>query len=203
MSKEFIVTQITLLERLAIERTGEDDSAWGRFFELYYPAMIEFAKGIGGGESSEDIVQDVLVKLVNILRSGRYERQDGKSFRAYLKTLIRNQMYDLYRRELSRGHGLRIAMTDEIAETTPALPVDFGKTIDEEWATACRNAAVAHVLTKTALSLQSKAVYKAYVIDGNPIDEVARRFGIPKNNVSKIKERVEKMVFALVEEYGR
>ena len=47
---------------------------------------------------------------------------------------------------------------------------------------------------KTALAQKSKDVYRSYVIDERPIDEVAAAFGIPNNSVSQIKTRVERMI---------
>ena len=58
------------------------------------------------------------------------------------------------------------------------------------------------MLTKTALSAQSKAVYRAYVLDERPIGEVAAEFGIPRNSVSQIKTRVERLIAAVETEYG-
>ena len=102
MSKEFVQTQVTLLQRIAVENTGEDEAAWARFFELYYPAMVVFTRGKGAADSAEDVAAEVLAKHVDVLRNGRYVREPGKTFRGYLKTLIRNQLNDLYRR---RRHG--------------------------------------------------------------------------------------------------
>ena len=73
--------------------------------------------------------------------------------------------------------------------------------IDVKWRLARRTAAVEWALSKTALSAQSKAVYRAYVIDGCPIGEVAAKFAIPRNLVSQIKTRVERMISAIEAEF--
>ena len=202
MNHEFVRTQMTLLQRIAIEKTGEDEATWARFFELYYPAMVFFAKGLGGYDNAEDVASEVLVKLVDVLRHGKYERQPGKSFRAYVKTLIRNQLNDLYRKEKARGLGLKVELTDQIKEEVAGEDQDFALKLDTEWAEACQSAAVEHVLTKTALSEQSKSVYREYVVKGRPIDDVANEFGISKNVVSQIKTRIERMISAIAAEYG-
>ena len=202
MNHEFVKTQMTLLQRIAIEKTGEDEATWARFFELYYPAMVFFAKGLGGNDNAEDVASEVLVKLVDVLRHGKYERQPGKSFRAYVKTLIRNQLNDLYRKEKARGLGLKVELTDQIKEEVAGEDQDFALKLDTDWAEACQNAAVQHVLTKTALSEQSKSVYREYVVKGRPIDDVANEFGISKNVVSQIKTRIERMISAIAAEYG-
>ena len=202
MSQEFVQTQVTLLQRIAVEKTGEDEAAWARFFELYYPAMVVFARGKGAADSAEDVAAEVLAKLVDVLRNGRYVREPGKTFRGYLKTLIRNQLYDRYRREQVRGLGRNVELTDEIKDEVADAGHDIAGALDLEWANACQSAAVQHVLTKTALSAQSKAVYREYVLEGRPIGEVAKKFGLPKNSVSQIKTRVERMISAIVAEYG-
>jgi len=202
MSHEFIQTSVTLLQRIAVEKTGEDEAAWVRFWELYQPAMLMFAQSIGGGENSEDIVQDVLAKLVSTLKRGGYVRQDGKLFRSYLKTLIRRQLIDVYRREKARGFGRNVELTTSIADDTAAAEKEVGSSLDMDWAKACRKAALGHVLTKTALAKQSKDIYRAYVLEDRPIGEVAKTFGVSKNDVSQIKLRVNRMVENQLAEYG-
>jgi len=54
-------------------------------------------------------------------------------------------------------------------------------------------------LTKTALSKQTKDIYRAYVIEELPIKEVTKRFGVSENVVSQAKTRVGKMIAALEE----
>jgi len=194
MGREFIQTSVTLLQRIAIQRSGEDEASWVRFWELYQPAMLVFAQSIGGGENSEDIVQDVLVKLVNELKNGGYVRQAGKRFRSYLKTLIRRQLIDAYRKEKARGYGRTVELTEGIVEDTAGTNKDVGRELDEEWVRACHSAVVDHVLTKTALAKQSREIYRAYVLEGRPVGDVAREFGVSKNLVSQIKTRVDKMI---------
>ena len=53
---------------------------------------------------------------------------------------------------------------------------------------------VEHVLAKTALAERSKAIYRAYVLEGRPIGEVAAAFGVPNNTVFQTKTRVERMI---------
>jgi predicted DNA-binding protein YlxM (UPF0122 family) len=82
-----------------------------------------------------------------------------------------------------------------------AVDSEIVATIDAKWRLARRTAAVEWTLTKTALSAQSKAVYKAYVLEERPIGEVAAKFGIPRNSVSQIKTRVERMISAIEAEF--
>ena len=84
----------------------------------------------------------------------------------------------------------------------PGVDSETAALIDAKWLIARRKAAVEWALTKTALSAQSKAVYRAYVIEERPIGEVAATFGISRNSVSQIKTRVEKMIAAIETEFA-
>ncbi len=181
-----------------MEKTGEDQASWARFFELYEPAMVKFAEAHGGGEAAEDVVQDVFVKLVDILRHGRFELKRGTKFRSFLATLIRNQLADHYRREQVRGGGRKVPLEEWSASVEP----EAAARLDVEWRLARHRAALEHVLTKTALSEQSKAIYGDYVVREMGIEEVARKYGVSRNLVSQIKTRVERMVGAVEAEYG-
>ena len=74
--------------------------------------MLKYAEMFCKVGDAEDIVQRVLVKLVEILRDGRYERRKGAPFKTYLKRLIKNEFLDWRRSESSRGDGLKIPLSE-------------------------------------------------------------------------------------------
>lgn len=189
----FVKTQLTLLQRLGDDESCQYNDDWARFFDLYYPAMVKFVEIRNRKDVSEDIAQRVFVKLVKIFREGRYQRQPGKSFHGYLMTLLRNELVDLDRYENARGEGLTVA----IGEETVTLPEDVGARLDVRWRLARHQAAVEHVLTQTPVSEKHKAIYTAYVLEERPIDEVAAKFGVSKNDVSQIKTRIGRRVKAI------
>ena len=191
----FPETSVTLLSKLAAQVTGEDEANWARFADLYVPAIRDFARRHGDGRDVDDVVQDVLAGLVRILRGGRFSVREGKgNFRAYLAKMIRSQLYMAYRREKARGLGLTVPLDD----AEPSVPADsVTAALDAEWAAARHRAAVEHVLTKTLVSDLNKRLYRAYVVEERPIDEVAREFGVTRNQVSQAKTRIGRMVAAI------
>ena len=90
-----------------------------------------------------------------------------------------------------------MSIDDPDAGVDPSVDSATAAVIDAKWRLARRKAAVEWALTRTALSAQSKAVYRAYVIEERPIGEVAAEFSIPRNSVSQIKTRVERMIAAI------
>lgn len=192
----FPPTSLTLLQKLAIEVTGESEAAWVRFFALYTPAIRRFAEYNDSTHDPDDVVQDVYMKLVEVMRSGKYRPERAK-FRTFLAMLIRHELIALYRKDQARGGAANVPI-DDVADEL-AVPAGQAERVDLDWARAKHEAAVEHVLTKTAMSAQSKAVYRAHVLEGKSADEVAAQFGITKNLVGQIKFRVDKAV-AIIEE---
>ena len=141
------------------------------------------------------MVQDVYVHLVKILSERRYDAEKSQ-FRTFLKMLIRRQIIRIYRHERSHGADLEVPLKSQTKASV--VQPEQGLALDLAWIKARRAAAVEHVLTKTALSAKTKAVYRAHVIDGMPADKTCEKFGIDGNYLRQIKFRVEKAI-ALVE----
>ena len=192
-------TPVSLLVRIASEKTGiRDEAAWTRLFELYAPVIRAFAEERGVGDERDDVVQEIFMKLAAVLGDGRVKvGGDAGKFRRYLATLIRNELVSRWRRRQARGEGTTMSLDDPEAGAEPGVDSETAALIDAKWRIARRKAAVEWTLSKTALSPQSKAVYRAYAIDERPIGEVAAAFGIPRNSVSQIKTRVERMIAAV------
>ena len=182
-------TPVTLIARMAAQATGEDEATWVKFFELYQPVIRHFAEFAGARSDTDDVVQDVMVKLVEVFRSGAYRPEKGR-FRAFLATITRREVINRWQKAQARAEGRQVPIDD----VQLAVPPEAAAMLDAKWRLAQHAAAVEHVLTRTALAQKSKDVYRAYVLEERPIGEVAKAFGIPRNSVSQIKTRVEAMI---------
>lgn len=198
LDARFATTQVDLLAGLQSERTGELESSWRRFFELYYPAMVAYARMFCQAADAEDIAQKVLVKLSGILRTGRYEKREGVSFRAYLKRLIKNEFIDWRRFEDARGAGRKVPLSENSLVFNDTAP----DVIDREWRLAIREAAVNHVLSATAMPDNMRRAYRAYVIEGRSPDDVAKSLGVSRNYVLLAKSRISSRIAAVESLYG-
>ena len=192
----FPATSQTLLQKLAAQITGERESAWVRFFGLYEPAIKRFVTYHDSDHDPEDVAQEIFLKLVNVVKSGGYSPAKGR-FRAFLATMIRRHLVSLYRKDQARGAGMFV----DIDEVELTVPPDIAEQIDAKWRMARHQSAIEHVLTKTAISAQSRAIYRAYVEDEMPLEEVSARFGVTKAAIYKIKSRVEHMAAIVEEEF--
>lgn len=186
-------TPVTMLARMAARVTGESEAGWVRFFELYEPVIKKFAEFAGAKRDSEDVVQDVFVKLVEVFRRGGYNPEKGK-FRSYLSTMIRREVVNRWQKAKVRGEGCHVSIDNDDSPLEVAVASETAAILDAKWRLAQHAAAVEHILTKTALAQKSKDIYHEYVIKERPIGEVAKEFGVPNNSVSQIKTRVERMI---------
>ena len=193
----FPETSMTLLKKIAVQVTGEREAAWVRFFGLYEPAIKRFVAYHDSTHDPDDVVQDIFLKLVNIVQSGGYSSGMG-SFRAFLATMIRRHLVSLFRKDRARGAGLHV----DIDDVEPSVPADVAEQIDIKWRMARHQSAIEHVLTKTAISAQSRDIYRVYVEEGRSLDEVAAQFGVTKAVVYKIKSRVEQMAAIIEAEFA-
>lgn len=195
----FPETSTTLLARLAERETGIDQSAWRIFFERYQPVMVEYARMKGAGDDAEDVVQDVLSNLAKVFRVGRYVRDKGH-FKNYLARMLRNEMISRFRREQVRPEGNSINLAAVEAAENKELQVEPAfagiDSDDDEWELARHRAAVEHILSRTALSEQSRRIYRELMATSESCAEVARRLGLPPATVRQVKSRVTRMIAA-------
>lgn len=193
-------TPVTLVAKLAAQLTcRSDERAWERLFCLYEPAIRKFAEFQGAGRDADDIVQETFARLVDILRNGRYSANEGQ-FRCYLATLIRREVISNWRKRQVRREDAHVSIDDPDSTLQLASEDQTAAILDVKWKLARRAAALEHTLTKTALSQQSKDVYRAYVVEERPVEEVMTRFNLPRNSVYQIKVRVDRMVAAVEKE---
>ena len=181
----FPETPQTLLKKIAELAEGDDHAEWTAFVELYTTPVRNFIRSVNQGLSPsdvEDAVQEIFIRLVNVLRKDKIDRKKGK-FRDYLAVLTRRLLIDRYRAALSRPDLPSATGTDpgtHILHSSFSIlhsPPDPGMLADLRWRVAVHAAAVEHVLTKTAISEQSKRVYSA-LERGQSLREVAEAFGL-------------------------
>ena len=207
----FPETPQTLLKKIAELAEGDDQAEWTAFVELYTTPVRNFIRSVNQGLSPsdvEDAVQEIFIRLVNVLRKDKIDRKKGK-FRDYLAVLTRRLLIDRYRAALSRPDLPSATGTDpgthilhssfSILHSSFSIlhsPPDPGVLADLRWRMAVHAAAVEHVLTKTAISEQSKRVYSA-LERGQSLREVAEAFGLSYAAVKQIKSRLDRAIAAV------
>ena len=197
----FPETPAKLLEKMAARggATCEDDVAWAKFAELYTPVMRAYFLSENGVSpvEADDLVQDLFVRLVNVIRTGGYDPAKSR-FRTFLVSLIRHILIDRHRRRQAD----RADLQDELSDDVKADPQpDAAAMVDIRWRMSVRSAVIEHVFTRTAISVLHRNIYREYVLEGVSAKDVAARYGVTEALVRQVKVRIGRMISALEREY--
>jgi len=188
-------TPQTLLRKIADYANGDDAAEWAKFAELYEPVIrIYIAQsGDASAADADDIVQEIFIRLVDVLRNGGYKREKGR-FRNYLASMVRRLLIDRRRRAVYRGAGFEADVEHELLESSDPDPAAI---VDMRLRLARHLAAVDHVLSHTMLEKRTVAAYREYALEGQGADEVAVRHGMTVNNLRQLKHRIDRMISAV------
>lgn len=192
-------TSGTLLMRL---RELDDREAWNEFVERYTPRIYGWCRRYRLQESdAADVTQEVLGKLVKVIRSFEYDPRRG-SFRGWLKTVTNNAVRD-FMADLSgpdRGSGdtrigdVLAAIQDSgaISELTAALEEEAERTLLRE----------AEERVRLRVQPHTWDAYWLLATEGLSAAEVAVRLSMPVAEVYVAKSRVVKSLREEVERLG-
>jgi RNA polymerase sigma-70 factor (ECF subfamily) len=138
-----------LLERL---RGPFEPAAWDRFVSLYGPVIYGWGRQVGlQDQDAADLVQEVFVKLIQVLPTFVYDPHGG--FRRRLRTIALNTW-----RDRRKGRGNRQLSGDEGALADVAAP----NGLEAFWDSEYRHQVVSRAMVlmqadRSALSFAKKA----------------------------------------------
>lgn len=181
-------TPKTLLKQIA-ERGDLDDAKWFEFDRLYRPVIRFFMrqKFFSLVSDYDDIVQDVMIRLVRELRSKKYDASRAR-FRTYLYAIVYNMAVD-YLRERKAAEGVTLEKIDWLRRETPT----GYEVMERQWRESCYEAARKHVLDHMPLPNGYREIYLD-VEKGDKPSEIAALRGVTPALVRQVKHRVSEMI---------
>lgn len=182
-------TSTTLLRNLAAN--GAAQAEWARFARLYDPVCRYYLAILRRGwpallrDWDDDIVQDALVELVRLLPERKWDRAQGR-FRDFLFGVVRNKTLAFAKRES------RVPLPSETAlETLAKHPAaDVAAAEREALRRELWRALVDRVFAASRMSETSKTVFLRLVEDETPVDTLAAEFGMTRNAIYRLKNRM-------------
>ena len=169
------VTPVSLLYRL---RDPQHTTAWESFVELYTPLLFTWSKQLGHQDSDcADLVQDVFLILWQKLPEFEYDA--SRSFHAWLKTVFLNR----YR------SGLRVKAVPAFDNASELCVDALEQQIveEDEMRYLVRQA---FRLIEQEYSELHQRVFRAYVMEDRPPEEVAAEFGVRLGTIYGIKSKI-------------
>jgi RNA polymerase sigma-70 factor (ECF subfamily) len=181
-------TSASLLQR--VRQGPGDEDAWNTFVGRYGPRILAWCRRWQLQESdAQDVTQEVLLQLVAKLRRFDYDR--GRSFRAWLKTLVHHAWRDFldHRRRAGLGSGdsavwERLDSVESRASLEEQLQEVFDREVLEEAMTRVQARVAPHTWE----------AFRLLTFEGLSGAEVAPRVGMQVTMVYVARSKVQKML---------
>jgi RNA polymerase sigma-70 factor (ECF subfamily) len=187
-------TSTSLLLRI---RDRNDDWGWKEFDRRYSPMIRRWCRD-WFPRDADDLVQDVLTKLVAAPGVPTYDRSQGR-FRGWLKTFTQHLMTDLYRRHILPGPGVGVGLDHpEVASREAGL--DLEQRLAEEYDLELLEIARRRVCHRVAP--RTWDAYVAIAEQGRSTVEVARELGLSIGSVYQARYSVIKLLRQEIADLG-
>ena len=181
-------TRITLLGRLRRDPTNQ--AAWAEFVDHYGRKVYGWCLKWNLQEAdAQDVTQNVLLKLAEKLRDFTYD--PSRSFRAWLKTLVRHAVVDYLEGRNRPGLGAGGSGVVQMLQSIEARE-DLLKHLEQEVERELLEEAMHRVRLRVAP--QTWQAFWLTALDGLSGAEAAARIPMQVAQVYVAKRRVEKML---------
>jgi len=201
-------THITLLERLgggdpSPHGEGVDHDAWRAFHERYGDLIRGFARLRGVQPADcDDLVQDVMVSLSKVMRSGFVYDPGKGTFRSYLKTTV---VHAIARRARQNRPAMGLEACEPPATRASAGGSDDG---DDAWEQQWRqhHTRLAMKTIEAEFNATDLEAFQRYALLQHDAAAVARDLRVSVDSVyqakSRILRRLSKVIAQQVSEEG-
>ncbi|MBE2282463.1 MAG: sigma-70 family RNA polymerase sigma factor [Prosthecobacter sp.] len=183
-------TRLSLVEGLKL--TG-NEAAWDRFYRVYGGVLLGFARRQGCDEHAcMDVLQESVMVIMRKLTSFDYHAERGR-FRNWLMTIVAYKVKEARRRCLQER---MVSLDDPAGEESAKLSMAafnhsaVDENVERDWRQSLLEEALRQVLADRRTNAESVAVFRAVALEGVPIAEVAKKFGLKENAIYQIKHRI-------------
>ena len=182
-------TSITLLKDLA---SGAANARWAEFYRAYEEPMRGFLRTRFPSLEPEDVIQETMAALVDALPGYRRTPDEHRHFRNYLMGILKHKAADLLRRQ-SREADARTALRNEPRNLKSAEEAE-----EREWRFAAMEAAVEQLMADPSINPRTREIFRHVALLHEPAADVAELFGVSRNNVDQIKNRLVRRLSDMV-----
>lgn len=188
MKEDQYRTRHSLIERV---KNPQDEQSWEEFLNSYQPFIIFLLKKFGvSGADVDDFTQKIIVKCWEKIDSYTCSEEKGK-FRAWLKTMIRNEIIN----EQKRNKMIKAKLSELKLEKEQPEENQIDYLIDEEWNAYISKQAWENI--EDSIKPLHRDVFKMFM-SGKTAEEISKELDIVTNSLYTYKKRVtEKMMLEL------
>ena len=179
-------TSVSLLEALS----GDASSVrWTEFYNKYEGPMRAFLQAHFPTVEADDMIQETLIALVKCLPGYRYVPDEHGYFHNYLMGIVKHKALDAIRRQKTRT-AIETQLEEDAQEQMKHFQMPNDAAEEAAWKNAAKEAALEQLLADDSIALTTREVFRHVALMHEPPTDVARQFGITRNNVDQIKARL-------------
>ena len=177
-------TSRTLIIRI---KEQNDDLAWEQFTTTYTPFISSLIKQFGiNKEDTDELTQDVLVKVWKALPNFLYERERCK-FRAWLSRICKNTALNFLNSKTNKQAQQTVSNTEDLLSLTSTnSPLEAS--VEKEWKLFIANQAWSSV--RQQFSDLHLNIY-SFMMEGNTAADTAKKFDIKENTAFIYRKSVQ------------
>ena len=175
-------TSTTLLNELACDT---QHARWGEFVARYRPMMLSFMQERFPSLEAEEIIQDTLIALIEIFPVYHYSPEEKGSFHNYLTGILRNKALRQIQRE-----NRRLVNLQDYAKEAKATAGNDARPDADSAQKARFEIALRQLLADDTVHARTREVFRRVAVNGEKPDAVASDFGITRNAVDQMKNRM-------------
>ena len=198
-------TSTTLLRDLA---NDSQHARWSEFVTRYHPMMEAFMRERFPSLDADDVIQETLIAVWAALPSYRYAPDEKGHFHNYLTGILRNKaLRQLYKEQRHAeiaemvhddascdGRARTLAAPPSTSSTgravAPRPPPDVMADDEQSWRETLVEIALRQLMNDESIQSRTRQVFLRVAVNGEKPDDVAVAFGIERNAVDQIKNRM-------------
>ena len=199
-------TSTTLLRDVA---SDSQHARWTEFATRYRPMMEAYLRERFPSVEADDVIQETLVAVCAALPSYRYAPDEKGHFHNYLTGILRNKalrQFGANRRQAEIAEKVREGVPSDgravaplpghplrgqpSAGGYPRPPSDMMADDEQSWRETLVEIALRQLMNDETIQSRTRQVFLRVAVNGEKPDDVAAAFGINRNAVDQIKNRM-------------
>ena len=171
----FPKTSATLLADLARD---SQHARWGEFVTRYRPMMEAYLHARFPQVDADEAIQETLIALIRRFPIYRYVPEERGAFHTYLTGILRHKALKW----------LRVEQRHRELQATPEVPSGADEAAKRQ--EAIFEIALQQLLADETLQQRTREIFARVAVNGEKPAAVAEAFGIERNAVDQVKQRL-------------
>lgn len=162
---------------------------WYDFYSRYQPLMEGYLRTNFPTLEAEDVIQDVMLVLMKKLPDYHYDPDAKGHFRNYLIGMVKNRSKELLQKRQSAADREQ-TFADFGPPDEPTAAERISEAELREWRHHAYEVALAQLMSDETIQERSRHVFERVVVNRETPESVAAAYGITRNSVDQIKNRL-------------